>query len=114
MINNKKLPYLFVLIILLFSCNLIFAQSIAPSILKNPWKAFWITGPGASDNPWATMSDPSLKDYGVYKFRKNINLASKPSSFIVHISGDNRYKLLCKRKIGFAGTGAWRPLFLEF
>ena len=31
--------------------------------------------------------------YGVYQFKKDITLATKPASFIVHASGDNRYKL---------------------
>ena len=32
-------------------------------------------------------------DYGVYHFRRTLNLASKPSNFVVHVSGDNRYQL---------------------
>jgi alpha-L-rhamnosidase len=35
----------------------------------------------------------SLRDYGVYYFRKSISLKNKPDSFIVHVSADNRYKL---------------------
>jgi hypothetical protein len=31
--------------------------------------------------------------YGVFYFRKNIDLAAKPAMFIVHVSADNRYKL---------------------
>jgi hypothetical protein len=48
----------------------------------NQWQASWIAVPGES---------PS--DYGVYLFRKVIELANKPDSFIIHVSADNRYKL---------------------
>jgi alpha-L-rhamnosidase len=58
------------------------AQTINPTLLKGSWKATWITLPGES-----------LKDYGVYYFRKSIDLKDKPASFIVHVSADNRYKL---------------------
>jgi alpha-L-rhamnosidase len=56
------------------------------------------TGYGASDErPWnsewiAAPNDPGT-EYGVYYFRKNLELAAKPASFVVHLSADNRYKL---------------------
>ncbi len=74
------------------------AQAINPTLLQNPWQAQWITGPGASTNPYVTAADLTLKEYGVYKFRKNIPLAAKPASFIVHVSADNRYKLYVNGK----------------
>src|ERR1700680_4257665 len=46
------------------------------------WKAKWIAHPTAPGN-----------DFGVYHFRKTIDLAEKPSVFIIHISADNRYRL---------------------
>ena len=58
------------------------SQSISNDILQKKWDAFWITVPGAT-----------LHDYGVYHFRKKISLDQKPTQFIIHISGDNRYKL---------------------
>ncbi|MDR1092191.1 MAG: alpha-L-rhamnosidase N-terminal domain-containing protein [Prevotella sp.] len=51
-------------------------------LLKDRWSAYWITCPGAS--PY---------DYGVYHFRKSVSLDSKPSSFVINISADNRYRL---------------------
>ena len=33
------------------------------------------------------------RDYGVYHFRKTINLSTDPSKFIVHVTADNRYRL---------------------
>lgn len=52
------------------------------NMLKHAWTAQWITHPVAS-----TM------DYGVFNFRRTFDLKSAPSSFIIHISADNRYKL---------------------
>ena len=46
------------------------------------WSAKWIDAPGAPP-----------QDYGVYHFRRSIDLPAKPESFIVHISADNRYEL---------------------
>jgi len=71
------------------------AQSIDKSILEKPWKAVWITGPGEDFNIWtpASGAPESLKQYQVLKFRKTFDLVSKPASFVVHVSADNRYKL---------------------
>ena len=55
---------------------------IHPDILNKQWQAQWITVPGAG-----------AKEYGVYQFRKIISLPAKPSTFVVHVSADNRYKL---------------------
>jgi alpha-L-rhamnosidase len=46
------------------------------------WNAEWIAATG--DNG---------ADYGVFNFRKNVDLVNKPSKFIIHVSADNRYKL---------------------
>jgi hypothetical protein len=55
---------------------------IAPRILDNYWKARWVVCPG----------EPPAQ-YGVYHFRKTIELQSVPGSFVVHVSADNRYRL---------------------
>ena len=70
----------------------IFYHATAQSAGK-PWNAEWITGPGIPINRWTASSDESLKAYGVFKFRKSVNFTEKPDSFVVHVSGDNRYKL---------------------
>lgn len=57
-------------------------EHIAPEFLKGQWKAQWIGVP-----------ECDLSDFGVYHFRKTINLEQVPAKFIVHISADNRYKL---------------------
>ena len=58
------------------------SQTVSPNLLRGSWKAQWITVPDESD-----------RNYGVYHFRKNIQLDAKPASFVVHVSADNRYKL---------------------
>ncbi|HWD89676.1 MAG TPA: alpha-L-rhamnosidase C-terminal domain-containing protein [Mucilaginibacter sp.] len=73
--------------VLLFFSVLTFASHVkaqpSPALLRQtPWNAQWIDVPG--DNGVS---------YSVFYFRKSIDLAAKPTSFIVHISADNRYKL---------------------
>jgi alpha-L-rhamnosidase len=63
------------------------AQSVSPALLHNAWSASWITVPGESQT-----------GYGVYLFRKTLDLVSKPDSFIIHVSADNRYKLYVNEK----------------
>ena len=58
------------------------AQNINPDILHARWKAYWI----------AVTNEPA-NGYGVYHFKKDFDLTTKPSAFIVHASADNRYKL---------------------
>jgi hypothetical protein len=58
------------------------AQTAGLPTAQRPWNAQWIAAQG--DNG---------KTYGVFYFRKNINVAAKPKAFVVHISADNRYKL---------------------
>lgn len=59
-----------------------FAQNTGPALTQNRWDAHWITVPG---------EEPG--GYGIYLFRKEIDLAARPDSFIIHVSADNRYKL---------------------
>jgi alpha-L-rhamnosidase len=69
-----------------------FGQSPDSALLCNQWKAFWITVPG----------EPKT-DYGVYLFRKIIDLRRKPDSFIINVSADNRYKLYVNEKLASLG-----------
>ena len=71
-------------VLFLFSLRLS-AQQVAeinPELLSVPWTAKWISYP-----------DNSNSEYGVYLFRKEISLNTKPDKFIIHVSADNRYKL---------------------
>lgn len=51
-------------------------------LVHDRWQAQWIAAPGVSG-----------QSYGVYHFRRTIQLTSKPSHFVIHASGDNRYQL---------------------
>lgn len=57
-------------------------DSINPDLLKGEWDAHWITAP-----------DIQPKAYGVFHFRKSIDLDEIPDDFIIHVSADNRYQL---------------------
>lgn len=60
----------------------------APVELKTrAWKARWIAPGGA---------DPHA--YGVYYFRHSFDLSSVPAHFVVHASGDSRYRLFVNGK----------------
>lgn len=64
--------------------NSIFAQNapVPQHLLQNYWSARWIAHPTA----------PATQ-YGVYRFRKTVDLKEKPARFVVHLSADNRYRL---------------------
>jgi alpha-L-rhamnosidase len=64
-----------------------FAQTIHPEVLNKVWDAIWIS-----------QGDQPNQEYGVYHFRKAFELKEKPDSFIIHVSGDNRYKLFVNGK----------------
>lgn len=61
---------------------------------KEYWNATWIAVPGSSQH-----------DYGVYYFRKDINLGSKPAEFTVYVTGDTRYKLYVNGTLVSVGPG---------
>lgn len=64
------------------------SQVIESSLARQPWAAKWITVPKA--NPTG---------YGVYYFRKNLDLNVVPKPFLVYVSADNRYKLFVNEKL---------------
>jgi len=75
------------LITILLCCGLLAAnpgncQTADHPILSKSWSAYWIASP---EGPG--------REYGVYYFRKSINLGAKPATFVVKVSADNRYKL---------------------
>ncbi len=63
--------------------------------LPQPWRAQWISVP-----------DAPLHDFGVYHFRRTIELGSKPTSFRIRVTADNRYQLFVNGKR--AGLGPAR------
>lgn len=72
----------------LFVPSLLSAQNINEAILHKRWSANWITVPNTSPT-----------GYGVYLFRKTIELAAQPTSLVIHVSADNRYKLFVNEKL---------------
>ena len=42
---------------------------------------------------WISVPETGAQDYGVYYFRKDVDLAAVPADYVVHVTGDNRYKL---------------------
>ncbi len=58
------------------------AQSSNKPVAARPWSAIWICA-----------LHETGRDYGVFHFRKTVDLPAKPASFFVNVSADNRYKL---------------------
>ncbi len=78
----------------LISCILFSNQANSQSTdtlrANSSWNAQWIGLNGIFD-----FGDY----YGVYCYRKTVNLAAKPSSFYIHVSADNHYKLFINGKL---------------
>ena len=75
---------LLLLVVFFLATQKSFSQQTAinKSLLHGGWNAHWISCPGVAE-----------KAYGVYHFRKTIDLVKVPSKFIIHVSADNRYQL---------------------
>ncbi len=86
------------LVVFLSSLSHHATAQISDAILNARWSAQWITRPGPPVNLFSAAADPGLQEYGVYNFRKSFALSTKPESFIVHVSGDNRYQLFVNGK----------------
>lgn len=54
----------------------------APDLQHRFWPAAWIAEPSAAGDR-----------FGVYLFRKTFELSTRPASFPVHVTADNRYRL---------------------
>ncbi len=70
-----------------------FVAGAQDDLLRRTWSARWIAVPGAPPN-----------DYGVYHFRRALDLPAKPQRFLVHVTGDNRYQLFVNGR-----RAAWGP-----
>lgn len=101
-----------IILFLLITCPLAFAQNLKPELWNKPWKANWIT---YSADGSASIYNPSLlKDYGVYKFQRIVTLKEKPSTCLIHVSGDNRYKLYVNGSWVSAGPARGDLYFWNF
>jgi alpha-L-rhamnosidase len=74
-------------------CTLLFkqtgiAQPATQAGLPKIWNAYWINA-----------RNETGRDYGVFYFRKQIDLPAKPTTFFVNVSADNRYKLYVNGKL---------------
>jgi hypothetical protein len=85
--RNLKFP---LLIIFFLATENVFSQEIpiSQNLLHDGWNAHWISCAGVP-----------AKAYGVYHFRKKIDLPAQPSKFIIHVSADNRYQLFVNGKL---------------
>ena len=71
------------------------SSPLNPSLVASVWPAEWIACP-----------DAPQKDAGVFYFRKELNIASLPAHYWVHVSADNQFLLHVNGK--FAGQGPAR------
>ena len=96
--------YLFVLAIWLSFCSTNLHAG-ANYLMPNGrlWNAQWI----------AARNDNGT-DYGVYFFRKTVEIAAKPKSFLVHVSADNRYKLHVNGKLVSMGPARGDTYFWNY
>jgi hypothetical protein len=69
------------------------AWAANPELLGSRWSARWIA-----------PAEGSVFDYGVFHFRRAIDLPSKPAVFVVHVTADNRYQLFVN-----GARAAWGP-----
>ena len=83
-----KMKYIIALLLLIVTSKVTAQEKIInPQLLKGSWPSSWITCPGVAQ-----------REYGIYHFRKKINLKTKPSTFVVHVTADNRYRLFVNGK----------------
>lgn len=59
-------------------------HSINSKLITGVWPARWIQYPAEDNDP---------RSYGVYHFRKTVELSAIPAAYIIHVSADNRYRL---------------------
>ena len=82
-----KRPFLLLLTIVLAEAAAS-AQSAPVDLFTEHWPARWISVP-----------ETGAQDYGVYYFRKDVDLPAVPARYVVHVTGDNRYKLYVNEQL---------------
>ena len=103
----KNKIYFISIIFVFFSSLLLCAEKdnllISPGLLHKQWPAYWIEVPGEPHH-----------SFGVYIFRKEFNLEKIPSSFIINVSADNRYKLYVNGELVSLGPARGDELHWRF
>ncbi len=90
-----------VMVTLLLAAGL--RADVRPEWLHQTWAATWITHPQAA-----------LHEFGVFRFRKVISLPAAPTHFVVHVSGDRRYRLFANGQPVSAGPQRSDPWHWHF
>ncbi|WP_432327266.1 hypothetical protein ACRQ5D_27485 [Mucilaginibacter sp. P25] len=105
----KHLLILILSVTILLSSQNTNARPVHKTAEEKTWNAQWISMPGITGN-----------EYGIYYFRKNIELTNKPAGFVIHVSADNRYKLYVNGTLVSLGpargdtfTGTMKPSTLR-
>ncbi|MCC8425823.1 alpha-L-rhamnosidase C-terminal domain-containing protein [Mucilaginibacter sp. UR6-11] len=80
-----------------------YSQSKSTQTDNRPWNASWIAAANDGGN-----------EYGIYYFRKSIELVAKPASFIIHVSADNRYKLYVNGRLVSLGPARGDTYFWNY
>ena len=83
---------LFLIGILLFPGTLARAQGFRPTVFDDAPAALWVAAPDVPGDA-----------FGVYHFRKSFTLDALPEQFLVHVSGDNRYRLMVNGELVSTG-----------
>jgi hypothetical protein len=99
----RSLSNVAALLLCFFISKTALSQTINPDILNKQWKASWVSVP----------NEPN-KDYGIYHFRKSIDLPTKPAKFVIHVSADNRYKLYVNEKLVSVGPARGDTYYWNF
>ena len=90
---GRVMPKAILLCLPVVLTSLALAQSpVNQHLLAARWPAQWIAAPAT----------PPF-DYGVYHFRKTLELPAAPGRFLVHVSADNRYRLFVNGRFVAAG-----------
>lgn len=78
----KNFLKIFALAAVLLASAILPADALDSSLMTRQWKSQWVEVPGCDSQA-----------YGVYLFRKTMDMAARPEAFPVLVSADNRYKL---------------------
>ena len=87
--------------IFILPCTTTCAQGFRPSVFDNALAALWVASPDVPGDA-----------FGVYHFRKSFTLDALPERFTVHVSGDNRYRLMVNGEL--VSTGPQRSDLLHW